>query len=247
MRKTSLYALIMLLAFSLSGCGDKKSDDKNESNEIQKAFDKLKTEKTSVPSVSPKAGIDFTVTGQVFATYIILQKDNEMLIIDQHAAQERLFFEELVREYREKEIPSQYLLLPQTVTVSSELFDAVCDNLDLFSSLGFECERFGEADFVIRAVPSGFDDADIEDLFLSVANLFKNGCADAKKSFAEEVLHTMACKRAIKGNQMLTRAEMETLCEKVLSFESINTCPHGRPICISMTKYELEKQFKRII
>ena len=219
----------------------------NRSNEIQKAFDKLKSETAPAPSVSPKAGIDFTVIGQVFATYIILQKDNEMLIVDQHAAQERLFFEEMVREYREKEIPSQFLLLPQTVTVSSELFDAVCDNLETFSSLGFECEKFGEADFVIRAVPSGFGDADTEDLFLSVANLFKNGCADAKKGFAEEVLHTMACKRAIKGNRVLSKNEMENLCEKVLSFESINTCPHGRPICIAMTKYEMEKQFKRII
>ena len=194
-----------------------------------------------------KAGIDFLVVGQVFATYIILQKGDEMLFVDQHAAQERIFFEELVAEFKEKELSSQYLLLPQTVTVSPELFDAVNDNIDLFSSLGFECESFGGTDFVIRSVPLAFGDHDTEDLFLSVANLLKNGFADAKKSFAEEALHTLACKRAIKGNSILSKNEMEALCEKVLSFESINTCPHGRPICVSMTKYEMEKNFKRIV
>ncbi len=194
-----------------------------------------------------KAGVDFAIVGQVFATYIILQKDDQMLIIDQHAAQERIFFDELICEYNKKELASQLLLLPATVTVSAELFDAVSANLELFSSLGFECERFGETDFVIRAVPAACSDADTEDLFISVANILKNGCADVKKSFAQDALHTMACKKAIKGNRVLTKDEMENLCEKVLSLESINTCPHGRPICISMTKYEMEKQFKRIV
>ncbi len=205
----------------------------------------LKTDSSSVPKLN--SGVDFVIVGQVFATYIILQKDDQMLIIDQHAAQERIFFEELLCEYEKKELPSQLLLLPQTVTLSAELFEAVSENLELFSSLGFECERFGESDFLIRAVPSSFSEADTEDLFISVAQILKNGCADIKKSFAEEALHTMACKRAIKGNRVLSKEEMESLCEKVLFFESINTCPHGRPICISMTRYEMEKQFKRIV
>lgn len=194
-----------------------------------------------------KAGVDFSVVGQVFATYIIVQKDNEMLIIDQHAAQERIFFEQLVADYEAKELPVQILLLPQTVSLEPVQFASVCENFDFFASLGFECEEFGESAIVIRAVPSAIADADIKDTFLSVAELLSGGCANVKKTLAEEALHTMACKRAIKGNSVLSKAEMESLAEKVLSFDYINTCPHGRPICVSMTKYEMEKQFKRIV
>lgn len=194
-----------------------------------------------------KAGADFSVVGQVFATYIIVQKDNEMLIIDQHAAQERMFFEQLVADYEAKEIPVQLLLLPQTVSLDPVLFASVCDNFDFFASLGFECEEFGENAVVIRAVPSAIAEADIKDTFLCVAELLSGGCANVKKTLAEEALHTMACKRAIKGNSVLSMPEMESLAEKVLSFDYINTCPHGRPICVSMTKYEMEKQFKRIV
>jgi len=213
--------------------------------EISKPEPKSEPEKPKPAML--KAGVDFSVVGQVFATYIIVQKDNEMLIIDQHAAQERIFFEQLVADYEAKELPVQILLLPQTVSLEPVQFASVCENFDFFASLGFECEEFGESAIVIRAVPSAIADADIKDTFLSVAELLSGGCANVKKTLAEEALHTMACKRAIKGNSVLSKAEMESLAEKVLSFDYINTCPHGRPICVSMTKYEMEKQFKRIV
>ena len=249
--KDKLSSLSSSKEFLTENVYEKKAEEhdapiKEEIKVPEKTYEEpIKKESAPLPKL--KAGIDFAIVGQVFATYIILQKDDQMLIIDQHAAQERIFFEELLCEYEKKEIPSQLLLLPKTVTLSAELFSAVDENLELFSSLGFECERFGETDFLIRAVPSSFSEADTEDLFISVAQILKNGCADLKKSFAEDALHTMACKRAIKGNRVLSKEEMESLCEKVLFFESINTCPHGRPICISMTQYELEKQFKRIV
>ncbi|MBE7052082.1 MAG: DNA mismatch repair endonuclease MutL [Ruminococcaceae bacterium] len=204
--------------------------------------------KEIIPQTPPlKAGVDFNLVGQVFATYIIVQKNNEMLIIDQHAAQERLFFEQLLEEYSQKVIASQVLLLPVTVTFDAVQFPLVCDNFEFFKTLGFECEEFGENAVVLRAVPAAISDADIQDTFTDIVSLLESGCNNIKKSIAEEALHTMACKRAIKGNSIMTRAEMESLAEKVLMLDSINTCPHGRPICISMTKYELEKQFKRIV
>lgn len=210
------------------------------------------TEEQSAPAPIPqkpmlKAGIDFTVVGQIFATYIIVQKDNQMLIVDQHAAQERLYFEQLAEEYERKEIASQILLLPQTVNLEPSVFPLVCENFDFFASLGFECEEFGESAVVIRAVPAAIADTDIKDAFLEISRLLEDGCSNIKKTIAEEALHTMACKRAIKGNSVLGRSEMESLMEKVLSFDYINTCPHGRPISIAMTKYEMEKNFKRIV
>lgn len=204
--------------------------------------------KASVPDEPRlKAGIDFNVIGQVFATYIIVQKDNEMIIIDQHAAHERIYFESLLEEWTSKGISSQLLLLPATVSFEPSQFPLVADNLSFFGELGFECEVFGDNSIIVRAVPAAMTDSEIKDTVSEIAALLENDCNDIKKTVMEEALHTMACKRAIKGNSILTREEMDRLCEKVFAFDSINTCPHGRPIIVSMTKYELEKQFKRIV
>lgn len=194
-----------------------------------------------------RSGIDFAVIGQIFNTYIIVQKDNEMLIIDQHAAHERLYFEELIEEYRRKGIKSQMLLMPVTVDFDPVRFDTVINNLDSFSDLGFECEQFGDRSIIVRAVPGTMSDGEIKDTVIDISALLEKGTGDIRKTLMEDVLHTMACKRAIKGNRKLSFEEMETLVQKVLSFDSINTCPHGRPIITSMTKYELEKSFKRIV
>ena len=154
---------------------------------------------------------------------------------------------ELVEEYRSKGLKSQVLLIPVTVDFDPLSFDVVTKNFDVFSNLGFECEEFGDKSIIVRAVPSAMADSEIKDVICEITELLVRGTSDIKKTFMDDVLHTMACKRAIKGNTILTREEMETLASKVLSFEWINTCPHGRPIITSMTKYELEKNFKRIV
>lgn len=194
-----------------------------------------------------KCGIDFAIVGQIFNTYIIVQKDNEMIIIDQHAAHERIYFEELVAEFKEKGVKSQMLLMPVTVDFDPVTFDIAVKNFDTLSSLGFECEEFGASSIIVRAVPSVMSDTEIRDTIIDVVSLLAKGTADIKKTLMEDVLHTMACKKALKGNTNITLDEMKSLAEKVLSFDSINTCPHGRPIITSMTKYELEKNFKRIV
>ena len=194
-----------------------------------------------------KSGLDFNIIGQVFSTYIIVQKENEMFIIDQHAAHERIYFEQLLEQYRSSGITSQILMLPITVDFTDSDFGTAAENLDFFEKLGFECDIFGEKSLIIRTVPFDLSDLEIKDTIFEITALLSKGCADIKKAVAEDSLHTMACKRAVKGGDLLTNAEMERLTEKVMSFESINTCPHGRPICILMSKYELEKNFKRIV
>ncbi len=194
-----------------------------------------------------QCGVDFAIVGQIFDTYIICQRDNEMIIIDQHAAHERIYFEELLEEYRTKGLKSQVLLIPVTLDFDPIQFDVVTSNFDVFKSFGFECEEFGDKSIIVRAVPSVMAEGEIKDAVYEITHLLATGTADIKKTLMEDVLHTMACKRALKGNTHLTQKEMETLAQKVLSFDSINTCPHGRPIITSMTKYELEKNFKRIV
>ena len=194
-----------------------------------------------------KANIDFAVVGQVFNTYIIVQKDEEMIIIDQHAAHERLYFEDLVSEYRQRNTQSQLLMIPVTANFDPVKLRLALENLEVLSSLGFECEEFGANNLIIRSVPFAMPEDEVKDSVQEIVSLIEKGTGDIKKGYMEEVLHTMACKRAIKGNTRLTTKEMEALCEKVFAFNSINTCPHGRPIMTSMTKYELEKNFKRIV
>ena len=194
-----------------------------------------------------KCGVDFAIVGQIFNTYIIVQKGNEMIIIDQHAAHERIYFEELIEEYKTKGIKSQVLLMPVTVDFDPVSFGIVADNFDTLASLGFECEEFGMSSIIVRSVPAVMSDSEIRDTVTDIVSLLSKGTSDIKKTLMEDVLHTMACKRALKGNTNIGEEEMKTLAEKVLSFESINTCPHGRPIITSMTKYELEKNFKRIV
>ncbi len=211
------------------------------------AGDKPTEEAAQGKSDTLKCGVDFAIVGQIFNTYIICQKENEMIIIDQHAAHERIYFEELVEEYRTKGLKAQLLMMPVTVDFDPVNFDIASRNLETLSSFGFDCEEFGTDSIIVRTVPAVMTDSEIKDTICHIINLLAKGTADIKKTFMEDVLHTMACKRALKGNTALSRKEMETLAERVLSFTSINTCPHGRPIITTMSKYELEKNFKRIV
>lgn len=223
-----------------------ETDDKKEENHIEKTPE-VQIEKNTEPQIKYKANIDFAIAGQIFDTYIIVQKDNEMIIIDQHAAHERIYFEELVEAYRQKEMTSQLLMMPSTVDFDPTDFDTAMQNADVFSFLGFEIEEFGSSSIIVRSVPYAMKEDEIKDTISEIVSHLSSGTKDIKKSIMEEILHTMACKKALKGNTKLGAREMEALCERVLSFDSINTCPHGRPIMTSMTKYELEKNFKRIV
>jgi len=194
-----------------------------------------------------KNGIDYHIIGQVFATYILVQKDSELLIIDQHAACERIYFESLLEQYREGLVRSQILMIPVTVSLDPVSFALASENLGFMESLGFECDIFGDMSIIVRSVPSMMTECEIKDTVLEIVSLLSQNKADIKKAIAEEALHTVACKRALKGNSTISSAEMDSLVQSVLTFDSINTCPHGRPIIVKMTKYELEKQFKRIV
>ena len=194
-----------------------------------------------------KANVDFRIAGQVFNTYIIVQMDNDMLIIDQHAAHERLYFEEFMEEYKAKSFKPQVLLIPITMDFLPTDFETVVSNKDFFQSLGYDIDVFGDSSIIIRQIPYAEEEHVVRDVIDDIASLLRTNSVDIKKELFEEALHTMACKRAVKGNQHLSDRETESLCERVLSMPDINTCPHGRPIITKMSRYQLEKQFKRIV
>ncbi len=210
------------------------------------------TEEEAKRALAPKADpliadVDFKFVGQVFGTYAIVEKDNEMLVIDQHAAHERLCYEELLEEfYKTNEVSSQMLLIPVTITLSPTEMTTAEKAQDFFERIGFGVEPFGKNSVIVRHTPGTMEEQDIRDLVSDILTLTEENRETGIRLVYEKALHMVSCKKALKGNKVLTPTELKVLCGKVLALgEGINTCPHGRPIMVKMTKYALEKQFKR--
>ncbi len=189
----------------------------------------------------------FEIVGQVFDTYIIAQKGDEMMIIDQHAAHERLKYEELKRDIEAKQPMSQMLIEPVVINMSGDEMDAYEENSETFAEMGFDCDVFGDDSLIVRGVPGDIGLGEVElfvkELIFQAKNLKKQLISEKKQC----IMYSIACKSAIKANRKLSTEEMQTLVRNVLRLKNINTCPHGRPIIITMSKKELEKEFKRIV
>lgn len=189
----------------------------------------------------------FTIIGQIFNTYIIAEKNDEMLIIDQHAAHERLKYEELKKDLQNKEIFSQMLIEPVIVNMTGEEYGAFDTHKEIFFEMGFECDDFGDNAVIIRSVPGETDLGETEDLFLSLVTEAMKSKKELITDKYQRLLYTIACKSAVKANWKMSTDEMKTLVRNVLRLKNINTCPHGRPIIITMSKKEIEKEFGRIV
>ena len=219
-----------------------KLETKEEKVEITQQITPPEAEKQR-----PEANVDFRIAGQIFSTYIIVEKGDEMRIIDQHAAHERLYFEQFLKDLNEGRVYSQMMLVPLTLNLTPIEFNAVMENMEFFKKVGFDIDEFGDNVVIIREVPETLVNIDLKDLMSELIDIITKTKGKMHTDAEVEALHTMACKRAIKGNRTLTMPEMEKLVSDILSLENINTCPHGRPIEIKMTKKELEKNFKRIV
>ena len=189
----------------------------------------------------------YRIVGQVFATYIIVEKDGQMLMVDQHAAHERLRYEKLLLQYENREVTTQMLLCPETINLSATEFAAFTEHQDTISDLGFQAEPFGVRQIVVRGTPAEAGDCDAKSTFLEILDMLAEGRKSADDAFASKLLYRIACRGAVKANAVLSHNEMKTLLDEVFSLNGINTCPHGRPITIEFTKSFIEKQFKRIV
>ena len=185
----------------------------------------------------------FRIVGEVLDTYIIVEQSETVLFIDKHAAHERINFEKLKSE--EHPVMSQLLLTPVRAELSCEEASAVMEKQSLLAACGFEVEDFGDGDVLIRQVPADTSIDDAAALLQQLAGDLLAGKALDPKALRDELLHTIACKSAIKAGWHTEAEEREYLVREVLSREDIKYCPHGRPVCIQLTKKQLEKQFKR--
>ena len=196
--------------------------------------------------ISETARKKFRILGQAFDTYWIVVYEDKLLMIDQHAAHEKVKYERIMKAVRESEIVSQNLYPPLVLSLSGREQEILAQYQEAFEKLGFELEYFGGNEITVRSAPAELFGSTIKDMFLEVLDeLSATGIGRAKS--IEERIATMACKAAVKGNMRMTVPEMETLLDELLTLDNPYFCPHGRPTIISFTKQDLEKKFKRIV
>ncbi len=187
----------------------------------------------------------YRIIGQVFDTYWLIQFEDKLYIIDQHAAHEKVKYERLIKQYQEKSILTQNLMPPIIVSLTGQEESILKEYEETFQALGFEVEAFGGNEYALRAVPVDLYGCNEKQMFLEVLDELADVGPRGNLKVVEEKIASMSCKAAVKGNNTLSREEAEKLIDELLTLENPYNCPHGRPTIITMSKYEMEKRFKR--
>ena len=230
--------------FGKSPIADKEEKPKEEdkSNAIDIVKNNISMFETDEKIKKPT----YKFIGIIFKTYIILEIGDEMYILDQHAAHERIMYEKVKKNYYSDKIKdSQLLLLPDVITLTHKEMDIAKENIKMFEQAGFTLEEFGENTIKLTGVPTVCIDLDTKELFLETLDEINTVARTAKQEKEEKFIATVACKAAVKANMDLTREEVERLMDELLKLSNPFTCPHGRPTVIKMTKYDIERKFAR--
>lgn len=217
-----------------------KIEDKTEiAEEIKASEVEQATENISVSSVP-----EFKFIGEAFNTYLIAELEGKMIIIDKHAAHERILFEKFKKEGSGN---SQIMLQPITVNLSADEYNAVIENSELLYGAGYEISDFGDRCVKVNACPPELTDSNLYDIILEIAGYLANNVKTLLPEKLDWIYHSMACRAAVKAGNFTSKYEAEMFVKHLLSRDDIRYCPHGRPVMIEMTQRELEKQFKRIV
>ena len=191
------------------------------------------------PEVEP-----YRVIGEAFKTYILVEQGKKLLIIDKHAAHERMLFEKF--KANRDGIETQMLLAPVTVTLSKEEYSAVLDNLDLLEKAGYHVEDFGGGMVIVNECPTAVADADLAEVIMELAGHLVTGQKELVPEKLDWIYHSTACRAAIKAGDKTTDYELNRFVESLLNNPDIRYCPHGRPVLVEMSRYEIEKNFGRV-
>lgn len=189
----------------------------------------------------------FEIIGQIFETYWLIVYEDKLLIVDQHAAHEKVKYERLMKQFREKNVLSQTLNPPTILTLNNREKECLSAHREDFAALGFVVEEFGGSDYAIRGVPMDLYGYGEGEFFCEVLDELADEAVSGTPESIRIRIATMACKAAVKGNMRISQAEMESLLDELLTLENPYNCPHGRPTIISMSKQELERKFKRLV
>ena len=192
-------------------------------------------------------GVVFRIIGQAFGTYWLVEYEKELLIIDQHAAHEKVLYEKLMKKLKDKEPLTQNLIAPIVVSLSGREIEVLEENVQTLTAIGFCWEAFGDREYLITGVPADFLNLEPKQLFLELLDNLRNQNTKSAPEFVIDHCATMACKAAVKGNHTMSYAEARELIGQMLQMDQPYHCPHGRPTTIAMSQYEFEKKFKRVL
>ena len=187
------------------------------------------------------------IIGQLFDTYWLVEFDGKLFIIDQHAAHEKVLYERTLKSLKTKEHTSQMLSPAIVLSLSMQEEALLKKYMQYFTDLGYEIEHFGGMEYQICAVPGNLYNINKQELFIEILDNLSELSGRHNPDLILEKIASMSCKAAVKGNMKISRAEVESLIKELLTLENPYQCPHGRPTIISMSKYEIEKKFKRIV
>ena len=218
---------------------------RNDPHALSALPDVVNTTPEQTTLTPPPASEPLRLVGEVFKTYIITERGGELCLIDKHAAHERILFEQLAKDYGS--VPSQMLLVPVQVNLTAAEKQAILQNLAMLTDAGIEAEDFGGSTVVVRAVPADVPVDDVEDMIVELAAKLADGSRDALREKTEWVLHSIACRAAIKAGDRTNAAEMLALAQHIMDGTIPPFCPHGRPCVLKITRKELEKQFGRLL
>ena len=188
--------------------------------------------------------MNFRFVGEAFDTYLIAEVESKLILIDKHAAHERILFEKFKKEGGGQ---SQIMLQPVTVTLSPDGYNAVLENTDILTDAGYDISDFGDRCVKVGACPPELVDCNIADVVSEIADYLADNIKTLMPEKLDWIYHSMACRAAVKAGNFTSAYEAEKFVEMLLKRDDIRYCPHGRPVMIEMTKKELEKQFKRIV
>lgn len=214
----------------------------DEENKIEEKLEKIKEKSIKKHNFFN----NYKIVGQIFSTYWIIEQNNEIFIIDQHSAHERVIYEELSQKYKEENISSQKLIEPIVINATPLEKSTIEQNISIFEKFGFDIEEFGLNTYAIRQVPFIFKSPVEPSFFTELLDILVDKNISNVYDAKIEKIISMSCKKAVKANDRLSFIEAKSLIEKMLKLENPFNCPHGRPTIIKMTKYEIEKLFKRI-
>lgn len=215
---------------------EKTEETPNVSEQICEPIDEPKN------LIDTDATPNFRYIGEAFRTYIIVEIDKELILVDKHALHERIIYEQLKTESAQS---SQLLLVPQTVTLEKTDYSVVVDNLDMFRECGFDVEDFGMPTLLVRSAPQYITGEDISDTIIEMAGYIAENKRDIRSEKMDWIFHNIACRAAVKAGNKSSDIELKELVRRMLSDDSLRYCPHGRPVCIVLKKSEIEKQFGR--
>ena len=232
--------------FGKAPIGNKEEEKKEEKEDKNNAIDIVKSNISMFDAEEKYQKPTYKFIGIIFKTYIILEIGEEMYILDQHAAHERILYEKVKENYYSDEVKdSQLMLIPDVITLSHKEMDIAKENIPMFEKAGFTLEEFGENTIKLTGVPTVCIDLNTKELFLETLDEINTVARTAKQEKEEKFIATVACKAAVKANMALTEEEVEKLMDELLKLPNPFTCPHGRPTVIKMTKYDIERKFAR--